>query len=193
MSTQRPLPGFPTPAGRVAQGRRSSNGNAAEDYLDDLHDACELAGIAVVRRVRSNFQILRSLGRGRFEVLMLGKSTVDYHGYLCAPPGQPARKLLIEAKSFELHTGNKGGVAPARLPFGRIEEHQRIELARGHARGALALVVVLFGPALYAVPWPVVAAALAAGKASLLEEDLEPHRADLRRPYLAPWALKETT
>lgn len=147
---------------------RQASGEAAERRADQMHRACELAGIAVVRRVSSH---LRLVAGGK--VVPAQRGTVDCLGVLTG-----GRGVAVEIKSC----------ADRRLRLDRLPPHQRAELARWWDTGALALVLCL-GPGLeaWAVPWASLEEALTLGRASLGPEELAPWACDPRRPYLERW------
>lgn len=184
---QLPLPGAPpAPHSAQAQRRRAKGGAQAEHLVEQLHGVCLRQGIAEVHKVSSNVKVTGSRG-GRVFGVFVGKSTVDYLGWMLDGSG---RVVVAEAKHVELEPHRKDGAPRAwRLPLDRLEDHQRAMLDRAHAAGAVALLLVVHGAELHAVPWPVVAEALNAGQASLSAEQLEPHRCRPGEPYLARWAL----
>lgn len=176
------LPGVPAaPHSSQAQALRASLGAAAERFVDALHEACALAGLAWVFRVSSHMKITGAR-RGRIEGVLTGLSVVDAMGWTC-----DGRAVAVEIKHVASETLRGGGEAAWRLPLDRIEPHQRAMLRRCELAGGLALLLVVHGGRAYAVPWREVEAAIEAGAASLLRADLEPHLCDPRRPYLARW------
>lgn len=180
MTRQRRLPGMPgAPHSAQAQSQRAHVGAEAEAHFDRLNEVCARAGLAWVSRVSSHCKILRSLGRGRFEVALTGASVVDAMGWT-----RDGRAVAIEVKHVQVERLKDGSEAAWRLPLARIEEHQRTMLTRCAASGGLALLVVLHAGRVYAVPWPTVAEAITRGAASLGRDDLAPHLCDHREPYL---------
>jgi hypothetical protein len=181
--SQRHLPGLAgNPHSAHLQGLRSHVGAEAEKFIDELHAVCARAGLAWVSRVSSHVKILRHLGRGRIEGALTGASVVDAMGWT-----RDGRAIALEIKHVDVAHLRSGAEAAWRLPLSRIEEHQRTMLRACHAAGGLALLVVLHGGRVYAMPWPEVEAAILDGQASLSREDFAPHLCDHRRPYLARW------
>lgn len=171
-----------------SQSRRSRVGAQAEQFVERLHKVCEAAQIAEVTKVSSHIKITGALGRGRVVGVLTGKSVVDCMGCMLDGTG---RLVAVEVKHVDVGAPLKSGAPAAwRFALDQLKPHQRAQLARFHAAGAVALVLVVHGGWAFAVPWPVVAAALERDQASLSAAELEPHRCPLDRPYLAPWAKK---
>lgn len=180
MAAQRRIPGTtPDPHDARSQSHRAHAGAEAERYFDRLNDVCARAGVAHVHRVSSHTKILRTLGRGRVEAILTSASVVDAMGWMA-----DGRAVAIEVKHVGVERLQSGAEAAWRLALSRIEPHQLAMLAACDAAGGLALVVVIHGPDVYAVPWSAVHAAVQAGAASLSRDDLAPHRCDPREPYL---------
>lgn len=185
---QLPLPGAPpAPHSAQAQRRRAKGGSRAEQHAKASHQAQQQAGVAEVHKVCSNVTILKHLGGGRVLGQLTEKSVVDCMGWMADGTG---RAIALEVKHVDVGAPLRDGSPRAwRFPLAQLEDHQRAMLDRAHAAGAVALLLVVHGAELHAVPWPVVAEALDAGQASLSAEQLEPHRCRPGEPYLARWAL----
>lgn len=180
------LPGLPgDPHSAQAQHDRAVIGGDAEAFVDQLHEACALARVAWVQRCSSHVKITKYLGNGRLEGRLTGKSVVDAMGVL-----SNGRGVALEIKHVAVERLKSGGEAAWRLPLARLEEHQRAMLSAFDQAGGLALVLVVHAGQAFAVPWPVVAEAIAAGAASLSAEQLAPHRCPSGRPYLARFLSK---
>jgi penicillin-binding protein-related factor A (putative recombinase) len=153
------------------QHRRAAGGAAAERIVEQHLKACETTGLCVVRRVGTPMKVS---GRGRAGVVsarLTGKSTVDYLGTLAG-----GRLLAIEVKSIAPKIGPDGRLVPQRFPFSMIEDHQVEDLEAFCSAGGAAMVIVVHGPDLYAVPWTAICDEKAAGGKSLSPAKLAPWR-----------------
>lgn len=185
MPTQPRLPGLPAdPHAPGVQGERSHLGAEAEQYLKLLHETCWRAGVAWVVPTSSNVRITKRLAKGFIEGVLVGKSTVDFMGFMLDGTG---RAVVVEAKHVAAERLKDGSEAAWRLPLDRIEPHQKQILADCDRAGGVALVLVAHAGKAFAVPWAVVAVAIADGKASLLGEEIARHACPPGKPYLSRW------
>lgn len=168
-----------------SQAMRSRAGARAEQLVEQLNKICKTAGVAEVFKVSSHIKITKTLGGGRVVGVLTGKSVVDCLGVMLDGTG---RLVAVEVKHVDVGAPLKSGAPAAwRFALSQLKPHQRELLARIHAAGGVALVLVVHGGWAYALPWPVVAAALERGQASLSAAELELHRCPPGLPYLAPW------
>lgn len=134
---------------RAAPARRRGGarvGNAGEDIADVLHAICERAGVASVRRVSSHVQITSSAG-GELRARLRGKSTVDCLGW-----SSTGRIIAVEVKTVSM-SRERGATKPLAFSMREVKPHQKLELDRVHAAGGLAVLLLIFGPRRYALPW----------------------------------------
>ena len=168
------LPIRPKP-GTVAGKRRKATGDAAEARVEAMNAACKLAGVAELHKIPTDVVVQRNGPRivGAFH---RKRATVDCLGWMLDGTG---RAVAVEVKSLNL-------TRRGRFPLSDLEPHQRAALASAHAAGAVAVLLVVSGPSVYAVPWVNVAVAIEYGEASLA---MVPGWL-ARGVYLAPWAAK---
>jgi len=158
--------------------RRKATGDSAEARVDAIHAACRLAGVASLHRIPTEVVVQRRGARivGGFH---RRRATVDYTGVMLDGTG---RHVAVEVKSVA--PGKTGTTLPLRV----LEPHQREALTETDAAGGVAVVLVVSGPKVYAIPWCVVAAAIEAGDASLrMPEWCEPGL------YLERWMREATS
>jgi len=139
------------------QRARKRVGDATEDHVAALNAACRLARVADLHKVPTDVVVQRAGSRivGAF---YRQRATVDYLGIMLDGSG---RGVAVEVKHVEL--GKRG---PS-LPLSRLEAHQRDALEVVDRAGGVAVVLVVAAGRLYAVPWSMVAACVAAGERSL--------------------------
>jgi hypothetical protein len=136
---------------------QADRGSAFEDLLERQNAVYRSRAVAHVVKVPTEIVVHGPMRRGMWPgAHPARKSTVDYLGVI-GTPAAPGRAVALEAKST-----SQDRWSPAVIP-----QHQREELARWHALGALAAVLLLWdgvlGPAVvWAIPWPAVAERLRA-------------------------------
>jgi len=141
------LPGMT--GGRSApahQSRRSKIGNASEAIVETCNALCERAGLASLRRVATPMRVVGRAPRG-VAAVFAASTTVDYLGWTLATP---PRIVAVEVKHVERTS------AGVRFPFAHLEPQQRIDLASIHARGGVAVILIVCDAKLYPVPWSAV-------------------------------------
>jgi penicillin-binding protein-related factor A (putative recombinase) len=152
------------PDGR--QRARQRSGADTEALVAALNAACRVRGEAVLRK-RPTLVV-----RGEH----VAPAGVDFHGTL-----RGGRAVYVEVKRC----------TAARFGFACLRPSQREELAETSALGALALVLVVYGPRreVYAVPWEEIDAAEREGLRSFTREQLQPYRVPPGEPYVTRAAV----
>lgn len=146
---------------RPSPGKRAQQvGAKAEKVVTGMLAFCEKAGLGRVRKRASATTIEHGTKR------YLGTPGCDYSGHMTG-----GRAVYIEAKHSTV----------PRLPFDVFSDHQVKELTNASNDGAIAVVVVVLDvprPAVFAVPWRVIVAAMNARTRESFSLD-----------ELKPWAL----
>jgi penicillin-binding protein-related factor A (putative recombinase) len=146
----------------------AASGARAEELLDVYHQACELAGIATMRRVGTPLRVVGKPGAGaQVGAAFTKKSTVDYLGWTST-----GRVIAIEVKSIQLAADDRQV-----FPLANLKEHQRQELERVLVAGGIAVVAIFVNGQLYVLPWAEVRLLIAARATVLPVEALKPWRA----------------
>jgi hypothetical protein len=143
---------------RAQQSKRSKTGARAEDYVDNLHDACRMANVARLVRVPTQFRVLGKAQRGELRGRFVKKATVDYVGWML---DGTARVVTVEVKHQQ----------EGALWLGRVEPQQQSALDSCLQAGGVAVLLVVTPKRTYAVPW-----AEARARKTMNAEALQPYR-----------------
>jgi hypothetical protein len=156
---------------RDQQSKRSKTGARAEDYVDNLHDACRMANVARLVRVPTQFRVLGKAPRGELRGRFVKKATVDYVGWML---DGTARVVTVEVKHQQ----------EGALWIGRVEPQQQAALDSCLQAGGVAVLLVVTPMRTYAVPW-----ADARAHKTMNAEALEPYRVRVHElAYLAQYS-----
>lgn len=168
--------GLALQSGRARARKRI--GDETEDLVEQLCKAA--AHVAMLRR---RYTPQKQLPNGR--VVYLEKQGPDVCGYLRG--GRVARHIEAEVKRC----------SGRRFELRRVQADQREALSEARAAGAIAVLLVVYGPVLLtasicAVPWGICEAAIAAGTASLGPDELLTWCVPRKIPWiLAPWVHRD--
>jgi penicillin-binding protein-related factor A (putative recombinase) len=124
----------------LVQSRRAKAGARAEDYVENLHQACRAAKVAWVERVPTQFKVLGRAPGGELRGRFVKKATVDYIGCMLDGTG---RAVMVEVKHQQ----------EGALWLGRVEPQQAAALDCCEGSGGVAVLLVVTPTRTYAVPW----------------------------------------
>ena len=151
------------PRSRSAQALAKARGDQGEAVVTMQHQLAALRGIGHVIKVPTP-----TVGR-QGALRFCSRSTVDYYGVL-----RGGQAVVAECKR----------VATGRWQRHFVADHQAAALDQAHHLGALALLLIVYGPQcqLYAVPWYLAREWRGAGPAELAD-----FRVAMGDCYLAKW------
>ncbi len=130
-------------AAQVASDKRrnAKGGGIGEAVAERLHAECARQGVARMRKMPTPMKVIGRCVRGLIAVYS-ARSGVDYHGSLTSN----GRAVYVEVKRC---TSKKA------FAMSEVEPHQRKELDYAWTTGAVAVLLVVFGPldTPCAAPW----------------------------------------
>lgn len=159
----------------AAQGDRVKGGQKSEALVESLHDLCASMHIAYVHKVPTPYVIVGHGKGGTFHARHSKKTGADYRG------------VMLDGSQRSIRAECKSDADPAgRVYLRELRPNQREDLDAAHARGDVAVLLVVLGRGLqataFAVPWSEARECVGLGPA-----ELRPWRVRPGEAYLARW------